>query len=94
MGMNYLPSFVLAQHSYQPEHVQQDNLVRFRQYLELPLQTKFSERNAWLIDQLKRIASNFEQPLQSQLNLVTEEWADEMDNLADIEAQLPKTTWR
>lgn len=94
MGMNYLPPFVLAQHSYQPEHVQQDNLVRFRQYLELPLQAKFSERNAWLIDQLKKIASNFEQPLQSQLNLVADEWADEMDNLADIEAQLPKTTWR
>ena len=94
IGLNYLPPFVLAQHSYQPEHIQQDNLVRFRQYLELPTQAKFAERNAWLIAQLKDIAGDFDQPLQAQLNLVAEEWADEMDNLGDIEAQLPKTSWR
>ena len=94
IGLKYLPPFVLAQHSYQPEHIQQDNLVRFRQYLELPTQAKFADRNAWLIHQLKLIANDFDQPLQEQLKLVAEEWTDEMDNLSDIEAQLPKTSWR
>lgn len=94
IGFKYLPPFVLAQHSYQPEHVQQDNLVRFRQYLELPTQANFATRNAWLIDQLKDIANDFDQPLQGQVNLVAAEWADEMENLGDIEAQLPKTNWR
>lgn len=94
IGLKYLSPFVLAQHSYQPEHIQQDNLVRFRQYLELPTQAKFADRNAWLIHQLELIANEFEQPLQEQLKLVAAEWAEEMDNLSDIEAHLPKTSWR
>lgn len=94
IGFKYLPPFVLAQHSYQPEHVQQENLVQFRQYLQLPTQANFAKRNAWLIESLHEISSEFDQPLKDQLNLVADEWSDAMDNLADIEAQLPKTTWR
>lgn len=94
IGFTYLPPFVLDQHSYQPDHVQQENLVHFRQYLQLASQANFATRNAWLIDALGEIAAEFEPTLRAQLHLVAEEWTDEMENLADIEAQLPKTTWR
>ncbi len=94
IGFTYLPPFVLDQHSYQPDHVQQENLVHFRQYLQLASQANFATRNAWLIDALGEIAEEFEPTLRAQLHLVAEEWTDEMENLADIEAQLPKTTWR
>lgn len=94
VDLKYLPPFVLDQHSYQPEHIQQDNLVKFRQYLQLPTQANFAKRNEWLIQSLMDISNEFDQPLQDQLKLVADEWTDAMENLEDIEAQLPKTSWR
>ncbi|AMB99531.1 hypothetical protein AWM75_05755 [Aerococcus urinaehominis] len=52
LDFNYLPVFVLAQHSYQSPESQQLNLVAYQSHLSLPRQADFIQRSNWLLDQL------------------------------------------
>lgn len=95
LGFEYLPPYVLAQHSYQSAEQQQLNLVQFQQHLTLPANPDFHQRSCWLINELTRIQTELADAQQKQqVQIVIDEWTDRLDELQLLEAQLPRTNWR
>lgn len=95
LGFDYLPPYVLAQHSYQTAEQQQLSLVQFQQYLTLPANSDFHQRSRWFINELTRIQAGLADERQKQqAQIIIDEWADRLDELQLLEEQLPKTIWR
>ncbi|MCZ0717320.1 NAD(P)H-dependent oxidoreductase [Aerococcus kribbianus] len=95
LGFTYLPPFVLAQHHYQSDRGKERQLVAFRQHLALPRNPNFQQRSQWLHDQLSILAKDFVDPqLSHQLTLLADEWQEALDDLGDLESQLPQNQWR
>lgn len=95
LKFNYLPPFILAQYGYQSPEQQKMRLVEFQQYLTLPANPNFQQRSQWLIDELIRMQAALTDNVQKQqIQIIITEWAERLDDLGLLEAQLPKTTWR
>ncbi|MGV3175056.1 NAD(P)H-dependent oxidoreductase [Aerococcus suis] len=95
LGMTYLPPFILEQHEYSTDRMKRYQLIAFKEHLDLPANPTFSQRSHWLVQQLQSIANEKGDNYPGlPLQLIADEWKERLDDLAMIERDLPKSSWR
>lgn len=94
MGWTFLPTFVLEQHSYHKDQQQKHDLIRYQQHLTLSKNANFNKRSKWLIKKFQALLDQQNATLSAQGNLLIEAWEEKLEDLEELERNLPHHNWR
>lgn len=86
--MKLLPLFVIDRFEYQNLKQQQQLLIAYQQFLELPQPVTFAAQEAWFLDKLKAKVDLASGRQRQQLELIMQQLQEKTTKLADLQAVL------
>lgn len=89
LGMQQMPYFLVAQFAYQTECEHQQLLFDYLQYLELPRDPSFAQREEWWSTNLKRLAQKITDPQKKQtLSLLESQIIERSERLVELKDEV------
>lgn len=89
LGMRMLPYFVIPQFEYQTDKQHQQLLIDYLQYLELPRDYSFSQREEWFINRLAQLTKNKDEShYQQTLSMISQQIAERGERLTELKDEV------